>query len=234
MSERAARLRPLPRLSLDLAAAAFLLMAFAYWWLGNLAHELFGTTFFLVLVRHVANNRAWWGAVRRGRYDARRTASLVLTLLLAVAMAVLLATSLAISRTVFAVLPLPDAFSLREAHWFAAYWVVALVGLHLGLNWPKVSRLLKRVTGLSLAARGWRVAGMVLAAGIAVLGVGSGSALGLWPRLAFRYSLVMWDFNAALLPFFGHWLAVVGLFAVAGHMAMRLVEVAGAAAARRE
>ncbi|WP_226584473.1 DUF4405 domain-containing protein [Acuticoccus sediminis] len=225
MSDRAVWLKPLPRVALDAAALALLLLAFAYWWLGNLAHELLGTAFFVLLVRHLANNTMWWAALRRGTYDARRVASVVLTLLLAATMAVLLATSLAISQSLFAFLPLPNAFSVREVHWFAAYWVVAIAGLHLGANWPKLARLLGRATGLRLTSRWWDAALVVLAAAIAVQGVLSGAELGVWPRLGFAYSMVMWDFNTSLLPFFAHWIASVGLFAVIGHAAFRLLEV---------
>lgn len=218
--------RALPRLALDLAAVGLLLLAFAYWWLGNLAHELFGTAFFVILVRHIVNNRHWWSALRRGSYDLRRGLSVFLALALALAMAVLLLTSIAISESVFGFLPLPDIFTLREIHWFAAYWALAIVGLHLGVNWPRLAALLRNVAGARPATRWWDAAMAAVSLGFVVQGYLSGAVMGLWPRLMFSYSLVMWDFNASVLPFFGHWLAILGLFAVIGHQVSRLAELA--------
>lgn len=210
------------RLALDTAALVLLLLAFAYWWLGNAAHEAFGTALFALLARHLLSNRTWWASLRRGRYDLRRIVGACLTFCLAGAMTVLLITSLAISRTTFAWLPLPGSFALREAHMFAAYWVMALIGLHLGLNWQRVTMLAARV-----GASGplWRWGGIVLGAMVALQGLRSAATMDLWTRLRFDYSLLMWDFNSRAMEFLGHWLAIVTLFAFTTHWAIRLIQV---------
>lgn len=209
---------PLMRLIVDGGATVLLMLTLAYWWLGNLTHELAGTTLFLLLGRHLVNNSHWWGALRKGRYDLRRRIGLGLTLLLATAMAVLLATSFAISRSLFLWLPLPDSTTLGEIHMFAAYWVMVIVGLHIGLNWNRVAALLRNA-GLRNASWDWIGAafGLVLAA----IGLRSAAVMDLWTRLRFDYSLVMWDFNEQTAAFFGHWLAIIALFAVATHVAMQ-------------
>ena len=74
--------------------------------------------------------------------------------------------------------------------------------------------------------RVWAVLGGGCALALAVQGYLSASVLGLWSRLSFQYSLAMWDFNEAVLPFFGHWLAVIGLFAVLGYVSLRLAALA--------
>ena len=211
--------RVLLRLALDAAALILLLIAFAYWWLGNQLHELIGTALFVVLARHLLSNRTWWAALRRGRYGLRRTAGIGLTFCLAAAMAVLLVTSLAISRTTFAWLPLPDSFALREAHMFAAYWVMVLIGFHLGLNWQRVTTFATRI-----GASGpiWQWGGGVLGAMVALQGLRSAATMDLWTRLRFDYSLFMWDFNTQAMEFLGHWLAIVTLFAFATHWTIRL------------
>lgn len=208
---------PLARLVLDGGATLLLMLALAYWWLGNLTHELAGTALFVLLGRHLVNNSFWWGALRKGRYDLRRRIGAILTMLLAITMAVLLATSFAISRSLFAWLPLPDSFTVSEIHMFAAYWVMVIVGLHIGLNWNRVAALLRNI-GLRGTVRRWLgwFAGLALAA----QGLRSAAVMDLWTRLRFDYSLVMWDFNEQTAGFFGHWLAIIALFAVAMHAAM--------------
>ncbi|WP_417209799.1 DUF4405 domain-containing protein [Antarctobacter sp.] len=208
--------KPGPRLMLALVALLLTGFALSYWWLGNLVHEVAGTVAIIVLLRHVLNNRAWWRQLGRGRWDLRRVLSAALTLLLAVNALVLAATSLAVSETLFSALNLPTLYVLREVHWFSAYWMIALAGLHLGMNGHRIKAYLSRLGALDPVSRPVRWAAILLWIAVAVQGVASGGALGLWPRLSFRYSLAMWDFNASVLPYFLHLGAFVGLFALLG------------------
>jgi thiosulfate reductase cytochrome b subunit len=52
-------------------------------------------------------------------------------------MLLLLASSLLISRTVFAFLSLDDGFTARQVHMLAAYWVVPIVSIHIGMRWSR-------------------------------------------------------------------------------------------------
>lgn len=208
--------RPLPRLILDAGMLAYLLLGFAYWWLGNAAHEVLGTVFLLIVLRHVANNLFWWRGLRRGRMTVQRGLNAVLGGLLALAILALLLSSLAVSRTLAAWLPIQRIFLLQEVHWFAAYWVIALAALHLGVNWSRIAALLRNLTGRGLSRAG-RVLLWGLALAVAGQGVISGTLLGFWPRLRFSYSLSMWDFNASVWPFFLHWGAALMTLAVAAH-----------------
>ena len=54
----------LSRLWLDGLTAGLLLLGFAYWWLGNVVHEVAGTAMFLLLIAHNVFNRRWWGGMR--------------------------------------------------------------------------------------------------------------------------------------------------------------------------
>ena len=63
-----------------------------------------------------------------------------------------------------------------------------------------------------------------IAAGVAVpFGVWSFSALNVWSKLTFTYSLEFWDFSASVTPFFGYWVAVVALPATVTHYSMTLL-----------
>jgi hypothetical protein len=201
---------PLSRMMLVGATLGLMAFCFAYWWQGNLWHEVAGTVVLVLTLRHVLNN-TWWWRLNRGRWTAERYATTALTLLLAVDVLVVTITSIWISRNL--PIGLPGVFTLREIHWFAAWWMLVLAGLHLGLNGAKIARFFNW-QAVPLAGR---VVFGLLSLAVAVQGIWSGAALGLWPQLRFQYSLVMWDFNAAALPFFGHWIAIVTLFAVLGY-----------------
>ena len=208
------------RLVLPAAMGLLLLLSLAYWWLDNLPHELFGSALFGLLAWHIGVNRHRFSTLFRGRYDARHVITVLLHLALVINMAVLLVTSIAVSRTILAFLPIPDSTLLREIHWFAAYWVMIIVGVHIGLHWTRVMASSGGALGLSQPnrARTW-----LLRAGAAVfvvLGIQSWSVLDVWSKLTFTASLEFWDFTASVAPFFGHWAGVVGLPAVAVHYMM--------------
>lgn len=121
-------------------------------------------------------------------------------------MAVLLGTSLAISRYLFGWFPLPDGFALSEIHMFAAYWVMVIVGLRVGLNWNRVTALLHNLGAIWQPLVGspvWRSPPR-----------GSGTPP-LWTsgrdcasNTASSCGISMWDLNENGLSFFGHWLAM--------------------------
>lgn len=213
----------LKRLVLPAAMAVLLLLALAYWWLENLPHEIFGTVLFALLGWHFAVNRTWFRNLLRGRYDTRRTITLVLHLLLIANMLVLLITSLVISKSVFEFLPVPDSIYLRDVHWFAAYWVMVIVGIHFGLHWSRVMAMVR--TTLMLSPRNFartlvlRIAATLLAS----FGMWSFTMLGVWGKLTFTYSLEFWDFTAAVTPFFGYWAGVVSLPAIITHYGMKVL-----------
>ena len=210
-------MRPVPRLGLVAAICGLIALAFAYWWLGNTVHELAGLAVCLFLLRHLVNNLSWWRRLSRGQWTAARVLSTVLTLLLAVDTVALVATSLMISQSLREILPMPGEFVLREIHWFSAYWLLVLAGLHLGLNLRRMALFLSQATG-GRAVPGPVRAGLWAAAlVVGWIGIESGTVIGLWTRLSFGYSMSMWDFNASVLPYFLHVGAVAVLMALLGH-----------------
>lgn len=208
------------RLGLPGLMAIAILLSLAYWWLENVAHEIFGSVLFILLTWHIIRNRSWFSKLLRGRYDLVRGAVVGLHLLLIVNMAVLLVTSVVISKTVFAGLPIPDSVYLRDVHWFAAYWVIIVVGIHLGVHWTRVMAMVR--TSLSLkseqANRAWILRFLSIAGFI--FGLWSWVALGVGAKLTFTYSLDFWDFTASVAPFFGHWAGVLALPAIVTHYAL--------------
>lgn len=208
------------RLLLPGGMAVFLLLSLAYWWLENIPHEIFGTAMFALLAWHIVVNRFWFKNILRGRYDLRRAVIVALHLFLIVNMIILLATSIAISKSLFSALPIPDSIYMREVHWFSAYWVVVIVGIHVGLHWARVMALSRSILGLSPnnTARMWLL--RACAAFLAAVGVWSFVVLGVWNHLTFTYSLDVWNFKTSVTPFFGHWATVVALPAIAMHYLM--------------
>jgi hypothetical protein len=140
------------RLLLDFISVGLLIACLAYWWLDNLAHEIFGTALFALVIVHNVFNRRFYGSVGRGRRDFVRLFNIAIVASLAVAMLIMLVTSLLISRDIFAFMALDGVFALREIHMFAAYWVLLIIAVHLGTRWTVVMTIIRNGLGLSQAS----------------------------------------------------------------------------------
>jgi hypothetical protein len=199
------------RLAFDLTAASLLLVGFAYWWLGNLVHEVAGTAMFLLLLVHNVFNRRWYGTVRRTR-EPREMINVGITFLLMAGMLALLVTSVLISNTLAPFLPPWGGFTVRQIHTLAAYWVLVIVAIHLGLRWPLIMGVARSLSGISRPSKARTLVLRALAAGIATLGVWSSFALGLGTQLSMQVTLDWWNFEESVAGFFIHCVAVAGLY----------------------
>jgi hypothetical protein len=199
------------RLAFDLTAASLLLIGLAYWWLGNIVHEVAGTAMFLLLVVHNLFNRRWYGTVRRTR-EPRGLINTGVTFLLLVGMLALLVTSVLISNTLAGFLPSWDGFTARQIHTFAGYWVLVIVSIHLGLRWPMVMGIARSLLGISRPSMTRTFVLRALAAGIAIHGIWSSFALGIGTKLTMQVTLDWWNFEESVAGFFIHCLAIAGLY----------------------
>ena len=214
----------LTRLIFDLIAAGLLLIAFSYWWLGNVAHEVAGTVMFLLLIAHNVFNRRWYGGLSKGRCEARWLINTAVTFALATAMLALLITSILISNALSGVMSAYGGFTVQQIHTLAAYWVLVIVAVHLGLRWPMllgVARNLCGITGISpiraLALR-------TVAIAIAALGIWSSFELGLGGKLLMQVSLDWWNFEESVAGFFAHCIAIAGLYITLTYYTMKWLQ----------
>ena len=221
------------RLAFDFVAAGLLLFGLSYWWLGNTAHELAGTAMFLLLVVHNVFNRRFYGTIARARREARGLVNIAVTLALLIAMVVLLITSVLISHALSGVMSPYGGFTVRQIHTLAAYWVLVVVAIHLGLRWPLIMGVARGLLGISKpnAARSRTL--RLAAAAIAVHGVWSSFELGLGTKLAMQVTLDWWNFEESVAGFFVHCVAIAGLYMVLTHYAMRWVQHRKRGTARR-
>lgn len=211
-------------LVLDGLAAGLLLFAFAYFWQGNASHEWAGIGMFVLLVVHNVFHRRWFAALAKGPRERRGTFNMALTCVLLVGMLALLGTSLVISETLFADLRLDDDFTARQIHAGIAYWLLIIVAIHLGLRWPLLMAVARKLFGITQASAVRTAILRLIALGIAAQGVGSVLALNLRARLLFQMSLDWWNFEESVAGFFGHCLAVAGLCIFLTHCTMQWLQ----------
>ena len=215
------------RLVLDGIAAGLLLFAFAYFWHGNAAHELAGISMFLLLVVHNVFHRRRFAALFKGPRERRGVFNIAVTLVLLAGMLALLGTSLVISEMVFSGVRQEDDFTARQVHAGVAYWLLIIVAIHLGLRWPLLMGVARKLLGIMGSNPARTVALRVVAGGIAVQGVSSGLALNLGSRLLFQLSLDWWNFEESVAGFFGHCVAIMGLCVVVTYYTMQWLQHRG-------
>jgi hypothetical protein len=202
----------LMRLAFDLIAAGLLLFGLAYWWLGNTVHELAGTGMFLLLIVHNVFNRRWYGRIPKEKRHGRGLFNIGITFALGVAMLVLLVTSVLISNALSGVMSAYGGFTVRQIHTLAAYWVLVIVAIHLGLRWPMIMGVARTLFGISNAKAARTFALRLITAAIAIHGVWSSFALSLGTKLAMQTTLDWWNFEESVAGFFIHCIAIAGLY----------------------
>lgn len=209
------------RLVFDTAAAALLLAGLAYYWLGNVAHEVIGSAMFALMFLHNAFNRRRYGGLARARHEPRGIVDIVVVLALIGTMLVLLVTSLTISNAVFSGLGLNGGFTAKQVHTLAAYWALVIVSIHLGLRWPTIMGAVRNLCGIARASRVRTITLRAIAFVIAVQGVRSSFALAMGSRMSMQVTLDWWDFEASVAGFFFHCIAVAGLYVVTTYCVTR-------------
>jgi hypothetical protein len=209
------------RLAFDLTAASLLLIGLAYWWLGNAVHELAGTAMFLLLLVHNVFNRRWYGNVPKTPREPRGLFNVGVTFLLLIGMLALLITSVLVSNTLSTFMSPFGGFTARQIHVLAGYWVLIIVSIHLGLRWPLLMGVARKLFGISRPSAARTLVLRMLAAAIAIHGVWSSFALGVGTRLAMQTTLDWWNFEDAVAGFFVHCLAIVGLYIAVTYYAMK-------------
>ena len=193
-------------------AAGLLLLGLAYWWLGNAVHELAGTAMFLLLIVHNVFNRRWYGTVPRRGASTRGLFNIGVTVLLLIAMLTLLVTSVLISNTLSGFMSPYGGFTVRQIHTLAAYWVLVIVAVHLGLRWPLLMGVARNLFGISKPSAARTFALRAVAAAIAIHGVWSSFVLGIGTKLSMQMTLDWWNFEESVAGFFVHCIAIAGLY----------------------
>lgn len=221
------------RLLLDLAMFASMLLALAHQLTGNRWHEIVGTAFVALAGGHNLLAGWWYRTLRKGRYAPRRTAATLLNFLLLATALAMTATGLANSRDLFPVFKSDWALLDRRVHALAAYWVLCLAALHIGLHWPLLTVEIRRLAGIRTLGRSARAVLAAAAAGLVGFGVYAAWERNLHLRLGGAYAFDYWDFESATFGFFARYVAIVAVGACLGHVGQKLLRKARPAAPGR-
>ena len=149
-------------------------------------------------------------------------------------MLALLVTSVLISNALSPFLPPWGGFTVRQIHTLAAYWVLVIVAVHLGLRWPMLMGVARNLFGIRKpSALRTLVLRVIARAPSRFTASGVALVLGLGAKLSMQMTLDWWNFEESVAGFFVHCVAVAGLAMVLTYYGLKLVQFAMPAKGRR-
>ncbi|WP_258297310.1 DUF4405 domain-containing protein [Paenibacillus peoriae] len=215
----------LVRLSIDLVMTILMIIEMAYHSTGNMFHEIFGVTIFILFIIHNILNRKWYQSIFKGKVNIRRVLTTIINLLLLVTMAVLVISAVPISRTVFAFIPIENGIIVRQIHVLAAYWGLILIGLHIGMHWIMIIGAARKLTGITDKNKIRTVALRVIAVLIIVYGVQASLDRNVGSKLILYYTFDNWGQNSnpsGMKVLFDH-LTIMGIYIAGTHYILKLI-----------
>jgi hypothetical protein len=211
------------RLVIDSVMTVLLLSAMACRITGDAPHEWIGVAVFVLFVVHNAVNWRWYRGLFRGKYDFRRVFNTAVNMLLLVVIATLAISGVQLSRTIFAFAGFSGAMRVRQAHTVAAYWGLILIAVHIGTHWEMIMAAMLRMMGITKPNRARTMVLRAITALIFAYGVYASFDREMGAKLFLGYSFDFWDPDRPAAGFFTSTLAIMGVYVLATHYALKLL-----------
>lgn len=123
---------------IDVIMFLLLLIDMAFFFTGQVIHEIIGTLTIISFLLHHFLNKNWYRNLVK-KYTLTKLIMNILNILLLVDMVVLLVSGIMMSQTVFTFIPSFGSIAIaRQLHMIASYWCFVLVSCHIGLHWNMV------------------------------------------------------------------------------------------------
>lgn len=207
----------------DFLMAALAIGAMTGRYMENPIHETMGIFFALTLIIHSFQHLKWFKNMLRGTYRWRRILVTGIIILLLLAAVVLVAHGATMSRTWFAFMGFKSSLTIRQIHTSAAYWMLILIGVHIGIHWTRVLGMLKKFIYFSQKSKGFQYLLKVLEVFIIVVGIFAFSDREVSARLFMMYAFDFWNPELPFIRVLFSYLAITGFFAIVMHRFGRLL-----------
>jgi hypothetical protein len=204
------------RIALDIAMTVLMLCALACRVTGGTIHKWGGAGVFTLLAIHIFINRHWFKTMFKGIYKPRRILLTAVNLLLAMAAATLIITGVLEALWTPSFLLIEGGITLREMHTTAAYWLLPLTGVHIGLHWEMFSKFIRKNILVIAITR-------ILAILFFAFGAWSFYDRDMFAKLFLGFSFDYWPLERPLLLFFAETLSIMGIFVFTTYYCMKLI-----------
>ena len=198
------------RIIIDISMTVMMPLLMAYSLIGELFHEIAGSLIFILFIGHHILNRKWYGAIAKGKYNAKRTFQTILNTLLLVFMILQPLSGILMSKHLYTFLPdFPVSALARSVHMLLAYWGYVLLCIHAGTHMlpmftaKKVNNLKKGVIYLTISA-------------LSVYGVVAFTKRGFPGYMFGKTVFAFFDYDETGICFFIDYVAIMILFMITG------------------
>lgn len=196
----------LPRIFTNTIIVALLLFALAFRITGDFAHEIFGSFACAFFSVHNIAKRRWYFGILKGKHSFKRLFCAFLNFALLFAFVLLVASGIFSSKYLFAFLGADSGMTIRQIHSTSAYWLLALVGAHLGMHW-KFFKFREKKHHFKIFVK-------TAEAAIFILGIWACAERAMFEKLFLGYSFDYWNEELPDALFFAQNLAVIAFFGI--------------------
>jgi len=212
------------RLLIDFIMTILLLCSHAYRVTEDVAHEWIGVAMLFCYLTHLIFNRNWYKNLLRGKYTRFRILMTAINIPLTIVMTALFVTGLLHSRSVLSFFELEGGETLRIVHATAAYWILVLIGCHVGLHWNMILSGMGRLFGLTGKNAARTAILRALFALILIYGIWSFHDRDMFAKLFQGFSFDYWDPERPVILFFTETAAIMGIFVFITNLFSRLLK----------
>ncbi|MBO7124169.1 MAG: DUF4405 domain-containing protein [Treponema sp.] len=210
------------RMPIDIAMTllSIILMGGAYLFPSDVAHEILGVALFVLWAAHIALNRRWFGAIFRGKYNARRVLQTVINCGILVCVIFLMISGIILSNHVFTFLGVESGLGFaRVAHLLASHWYFVFMSLHIGLHVEMIATKTKasREGAPSVILRALFIL-------FSLYGIYAFVTRGIWRYLILQQQFFFFDLERGYVLFAIDYIAIIVLFATGIHYLNNLLQ----------
>lgn len=208
----------------DSIMTALLPVLMAYSLLGEDVHEWAGIAMFVLFLFHNGLNWKWHKNLFQGKYSGVRLLGTTVNILIFLLMIFLMVSGIVMSRYAFSFLAIEKGISLaRTIHLVASYWFYVLTSVHLGLHGEMFMGLPRRAFHMKKSSPKQSIFLRIVAALLSAYGIYAFVRRGLGDYMLLRTEFVFFDFSEPLAFFCLDYLAIMALFAILGHYAVKVL-----------
>ncbi|MBP5328879.1 MAG: DUF4405 domain-containing protein [Spirochaetaceae bacterium] len=199
---------------------SIVLMGSAYLFPAEILHEIIGVMMFELWAVHIVLNHCWYGAVFRGRYNARWILQTIINCNILVCVIFLMISGIFLSNHIFTFLRIESGLGFaRIAHLLASHWYYMYMSLHIGLQVEMLAEKF-RIPRKGVSAIILRVVFLLLS----LYGIYAFLTRGIWRYLILQQQFFFLDLERGYVLFFLDYISIIILFATDIHYLKKLLQ----------
>lgn len=212
------------KIIVDAMMTIVLLIQMAYHLIGELRHEWFGASIFILFVAHHIMNWSFIRNLFKGKFSALRIFQICINLFTFLTMICIMVSGVMMSRHVFAFLPIYGGQSFaRTLHHVSVYWGFILMSLHIGLHWKMIIGMVGKVTKTTSKPhkrKTFPIIGIIIAA----YGAYAFVMRQVPHYMFFQIQYSFFDYAEPAILFFIDYIAIIGLFVFFAYYVAKLIQ----------